>query len=225
VPDGQFHDQEDVIAYTKEHLAPAIIDGKFPRTVFTLVGIGSSIDEQPFEELMHVATPEEYPHREIVCYALADTLDQLPALVSHLLDENTPAFYGGAMFTAGGKTVATHEDMVPAVLTFRVPVNVPERGRQESHAVVRRGRGRSRRIEPTRGEPAASEFGPHSEGIVDEECTRDTRRTGRSARHRAGLRARGRRSGAGGVSAGRRAGAGRCPGGSGGAVRRLRGGR
>lgn len=121
VTDGQFHDQEEVMTYTREHLAPAIIQGKFPRTVFTLVGIGSEADEEQLEELMHTATPEAYPHREIFCYALAETLDQLPALVSHLLDENTPAFYGGATITADDQTVATYEDMVPAVLTFTVP--------------------------------------------------------------------------------------------------------
>lgn len=123
VTDGKFHDQDQVMAYVSEQLAPAIVQGKFPRTVFTLVGLGPEIDEEQLEELMHKATPEEYSYREIFCYALADTLDQLPALVSHLLDENTPAFYGGATITSEGRTVATYEDMVPAVLTFKVPTN------------------------------------------------------------------------------------------------------
>jgi hypothetical protein len=59
--------------------------------VFTLVGIGPRADEEQLEELLHEATPEEHPYREIFCYALAETLDQLPILVNHLLDENTPA--------------------------------------------------------------------------------------------------------------------------------------
>jgi hypothetical protein len=122
VTDGKFHDQDQVLAYTSGQLAPAITQEKFPRTVFTLVGLGPEIDEEQLEELMHKATPDDYPHREIFCYALADTLDQLPTLVSHLLDENTPAFYGGATITSEGRTVATYEDMVPAVLTFKVPV-------------------------------------------------------------------------------------------------------
>lgn len=126
VTDGQFHDQGDVMAYVQRNLAPAITEKKFPRTVFTLVGIGSQADEEQLEELMHKATPEDYPYREIFCYALAETLDQLPTLVSHLLDENTPAFYGGATITSRGQTVMVYEDMVPAVLTFKAPLNARE---------------------------------------------------------------------------------------------------
>lgn len=123
VTDGQFHDMAQVSTYIRQQLAPSIIQGTFPRTVFTLVGIGSSIDEEQMEELAHKVTPREYPFRPIFCYALADTLDQLPTLVSHLLDANTPAFYGGATLSAAGHIVSTYEDMVPAVLTFSVPLH------------------------------------------------------------------------------------------------------
>lgn len=121
VTDGQFHDIEYVKSYIQNQLAPWIREGKFPRTVFTLVGIGSSIDEEQLEELQHKATPRNYPFRPIFCYALAETLDQLPTLVNHLLDTNTPAFYGGATITSDDQIVATYEDMVPAVLIFSVP--------------------------------------------------------------------------------------------------------
>ncbi len=126
VTDGQFHDQGDVIAYVQGNLAPTIMEKKFPRTVFSLVGIGSQVDEEQLEDLLHEATPEEYPYREVFCYALAETLDQLPILVNHLLDENTPAFYGGATITAHEQTVMVYEDMVPAILTFKVPLKARE---------------------------------------------------------------------------------------------------
>lgn len=122
VTDGQFHDMEQVEEYIQQHLAQWIIRGRFPRTVFTLVGVGSSVDEEQLEELAHKGTPKKYPYRPIFCYALAETLEQLPALVSHLLDAQTPAFYGGARILSQNQVVATYEDMVPAVLTFQVPL-------------------------------------------------------------------------------------------------------
>lgn len=127
VTDGKFHDFTDVLAYTKNHLAPAIMGGKFPKTVFTVVGVGKDVDPEQMEELMHEATPESFTGRPIWCYALADSVSQLPELVSHLVDANTPAFYGGATFTdKAGNVVARFEDMVPAVVTFAIPLNAPE---------------------------------------------------------------------------------------------------
>lgn len=121
VTDGKLHDAEDVVAHTAD-LAGAIAAGQFPKTVYTLIGIGSDVDEAQLNRLMHQATPPGYPHREIFCYEMADTLEQLPALVSHLVNQNTPAFYGGATVEAGGQVVQTYEDMVPAVLAFALPL-------------------------------------------------------------------------------------------------------
>ena len=124
VTDGQFHDFDDVRDYTRKMLVPAIADGKFPRTVFTVVGVGKDVDAEQMEELMHEATPESYKGRPIWCYALADHVSQLPELVSHLIEANTPAFWGGAVFTdPNGAIVQTFEDMVPAVVKFALPLN------------------------------------------------------------------------------------------------------
>lgn len=121
VTDGQFHDFAAVMDYTKE-LASAITSGKFPRTNFTVVGVGPDIDPEQMEDLMHDATPKEYGGREIWCYALADSIGELPELVSHLVDENVPAFWGGATIADdAGTTLATFEDMVPAVVEFSLP--------------------------------------------------------------------------------------------------------
>lgn len=121
VTDGQFHDFDDVMDYTQE-LARAIMAGKFPRANFTVVGVGPAVDPEQMEALMHRATPPEYTGREIWCYALADHIGDLPELVSHLVDENTPAFWGGATVTDdAGKTLLTFEDMAPAVIEFEIP--------------------------------------------------------------------------------------------------------
>ncbi len=123
VTDGKFHDFTDVRDYTRTQLCPAIMAGKFPKTVFTVIGVGRDVDPEQMEELMHEATPEEFTGRPIWCYALADSVSQLPELVSHLVDQNTPAFYGGASFFDHANTiVARFEDMVPAVVEFELPL-------------------------------------------------------------------------------------------------------
>lgn len=124
VTDGHFHDAEEVIAYTRDAMAPAIIAGKFPKTVFTVIGIGKDVDPEKMEEFSHEATPENYPGRDIWCYALADEISQLPQLVAHLVDANTPAFYGGAsVLDAKGNILKTYEDMVPTVIEFDLPLD------------------------------------------------------------------------------------------------------
>lgn len=60
VTDGQFHDQEDVIHYTRTALVPAIQQGKFPKTALTLVGVGKQADPEQLEELEHESAPEGY---------------------------------------------------------------------------------------------------------------------------------------------------------------------
>lgn len=125
VTDGQFHDQEEVIEYTRTALIPAIQQGKFPRTAFTLVGVGRQADPEQLEELEHESAPEGYgEHKKgIFCYAMADEISQVPQLVSHLLDANAPAFYGGAVIRdQNGQIVATFEDMVPVVVEFQIPL-------------------------------------------------------------------------------------------------------
>ena len=123
VTDGKFHDFTDVRDYTKSQLVPAIVAGKFPKTVFSVVGVGKDVDPEQMEELMHEATPKSYSGRPIWCYALADSVGQLPELVSHLVDANTPAFYGGATFSdAKGNILARFEDMVPTVVEFELPL-------------------------------------------------------------------------------------------------------
>lgn len=120
VTDGQLHDFDDLIAYTQD-LARAIMKNDFPRTNIVLVGVGSEIDEEQLEQLEE-ATPAEYTGRDIWCHAEAETVDDLPELVAHLLDANIPAFWGGALLKdEQGKIVQAWEDMVPAVIEFELP--------------------------------------------------------------------------------------------------------
>ncbi|GEM46651.1 vWA domain-containing protein [Deinococcus cellulosilyticus] len=124
VTDGHFHDSEDVIEYTHDFLAKAIVEGKFPKTVFTVVGIGNGVNAEMMEEFSHEATPADFPGREIWCYALASEITALPQLVAHLVDANTPAFHGGARIEdEQGRTVKTFEDMVPTVIAFPLPTS------------------------------------------------------------------------------------------------------
>lgn len=119
VTDGQLHDFEDVMAYTGD-LARAIMAGKFPRTSLVLVGVGPAADHEQMEELSE-ATPEGYTGRDIWCCAEAESVEDLPELVAHLLDSNIPAFWGGAVLKdERGRTVAAWEDMVPAVIEFEL---------------------------------------------------------------------------------------------------------
>ncbi|HEY1012887.1 MAG TPA: vWA domain-containing protein [Herpetosiphonaceae bacterium] len=120
VTDGQIHDFDDLTRYTKE-IANAIMAKKFPPANIVLVGVGESIDHEQMEQLGEV-TPKNFTGRDIWCCAEAESVDDLPELVAHLLDTNTPAFWGGAVLKdERGTVLKTWEDMVPAVFEFTVP--------------------------------------------------------------------------------------------------------
>lgn len=120
VTDGQLHDYYEVADYTKE-MAKAIMAGKFPRTNLMLVGVGKYVDHEQMEQLSEMDIAG-YEGRDIWCCAEADVVDDLPELIAHLLDANTPAFWGGAVITdERGRTLLAFEDMVPAVIEFEVP--------------------------------------------------------------------------------------------------------
>jgi hypothetical protein len=122
VTDGQIHDYVAVKEYTRE-IAKAIMDAKFPRTVMMLVGVGPNVMHEQMEELSEMKI-RNYKGRDIWCCAEADVVEDLPELVAHLLDENIPAFWGGATITdAAGRTLVAFEDMVPAVIEFELPKN------------------------------------------------------------------------------------------------------
>ncbi len=120
VTDGQIHDFDAITKYTRE-LASAIMSNKFPPANIVLVGVGESVDHEQMEQLGEV-TPESYTGRDIWCCAEAESVDDLPELVAHLIDANTPAFWGGAVLKdEKGAILQTWEDMVPAVFEFTVP--------------------------------------------------------------------------------------------------------
>lgn len=122
VTDGQIHDFNDLIAYTQD-LANAIMAGKFPRTSLVLVGVGPGVNHEQMETLADV-TPAGFTGRDIWCCAEAESVDDLPELVAHLLDANTPAFWGGAVLRdERGNVIQAFEDMVPAVVEFELPAN------------------------------------------------------------------------------------------------------
>lgn len=122
VTDGQLHDFDDLLRYTQE-LANAIMAGKFPRTSLVLVGVGPDVNHEQMETLAE-STPENFTGRDIWCCAEAESVDDLPELVAHLLDTNTPAFWGGAVLKdEQGRIVQAWEDMVPAVVEFELPAN------------------------------------------------------------------------------------------------------
>jgi acid stress-induced BolA-like protein IbaG/YrbA len=120
ITDGQIHDFDQVIAYTQE-LAGQVERKNFPRTTLVLVGVGPDINHEQMEQLADIEL-EGYTGRDIWCCEEAESMDDLPGLVAHLLDANTPAFWGGAVVKdQRGQTVLAWEDMVPAVFEFELP--------------------------------------------------------------------------------------------------------
>jgi uncharacterized protein YqgV (UPF0045/DUF77 family) len=120
ITDGQIHDFDQVVEYTQE-LARQIEKKNFPRTTLVLVGVGPDIDHEQMEQLSDIELTG-YTGREIWCCEEAESMDDLPGLVAHLLDANTPAFWGGASVKdEQGKTVLAWEDMVPAVFELDLP--------------------------------------------------------------------------------------------------------
>lgn len=86
-----------------------------------LVGVGPDINHEQMETLEE-ATPEDFTGRDIWCCAEAESVDSLPELVAHLLDANTPAFWGGAVLRdERGRVSQSWEDIVPAVVVFELP--------------------------------------------------------------------------------------------------------
>lgn len=122
VTDGKFHDLPDVLRYSTESLGPAIIAGKFCRTNISIVGVGPDIDQHQMEALMSQGSPSDFPGFGIWSYALAESLDDLSGIVSHLVDKNVPAFWGGAtVVDEKGNVLGAFEDMVPAIIELTVP--------------------------------------------------------------------------------------------------------
>jgi hypothetical protein len=120
ITDGQIHDFDQVIAYTQE-LARQIEARNFPRTTLVLVGVGPDIDHEQMEQLAEVELAD-YTGREIWCCEEAESVDDLPGLVAHLLDTKTRAFWGGAVVKdEQGRTLQAWEDMVPAVFEIELP--------------------------------------------------------------------------------------------------------
>lgn len=122
VTDGKFHDLDRVLNYSLEELGPRIMKDEFPRANLSIVGVGPEIDEEQMGKLMHMGSPKGYPGFGIWSYAIAEQIDDLAEVVSHLVDKNTPAFWGGATIEDDkGTTIASFEDMVPAVIELEVP--------------------------------------------------------------------------------------------------------
>lgn len=120
VTDGQIHDFNDLSNYTRD-LAGAMMGKQFPPANIVLVGVGPSVDHEQMEQLAEM-TPDSYTGRDIWCCAEAESVDDLPELVAHLVDANTPAFWGGAVLKdEQGKVLLAWEDMVPTVFEFTIP--------------------------------------------------------------------------------------------------------
>jgi hypothetical protein len=117
VTDGELHDAEEVVNYSRE-IAREIARGKLPRVNFILVGVGDGVNEEQLEEICH----EEYPGiGHLWCHRIAEEIKQVAELVAVLVDETMTVAAGGTIYDDKGQVLKIYEARLPAVLEFEVP--------------------------------------------------------------------------------------------------------
>lgn len=121
ITDGAFHDYDQVLAYAQD-MEQAISEGKLPRIVVSIVGVGDQVSEDQLEQLLHDTRLTDADEATF-CYNLVTEMPGLAAMVAHLVDVDVVAFTGGATITdSDGQVLMSYEDEVPALIELEVPV-------------------------------------------------------------------------------------------------------
>jgi hypothetical protein len=118
VTDGELHDLEEVIAYSKK-LAQDIASGRRNPVKLVLIGVGPDVAEYQMEALDDLDAPIDlWDHK------LASEMRVLEEIFAEVVDKNARVADNGRILDAQGRVVKDYSDTgLPAYLEFEVPAD------------------------------------------------------------------------------------------------------
>ncbi len=118
ITDGELHDLDEVIAYSKR-LAQDVAAGRCHPVKFVLIGIGNEVNEHQMTELDDLDTGTDV---DLWDHKLASEMRLLEEIFAEVVDKNARVADHGRIFDAQGKLVKDYSDRgLPAYLEFEVP--------------------------------------------------------------------------------------------------------
>src|SRR5262249_38633588 len=118
VTDGELHDLDQVIAYTKR-LAKDITNGHRKPVKFVLIGLGPQVNERQMEELDDLDTGTDV---DLWDHKLAAEMRQLAEIFAEVVDKNARVADHGRILDPQGRVVKDYERAgLPAYLEFEMP--------------------------------------------------------------------------------------------------------
>jgi len=120
ITDGELHDLDEVIAYTKR-LAQDISVRRRNPVKLVLIGIGPEVNENQMEELDDLDTGSDV---YIWDHKLASEMRVLEEIFAEVVDKNARVADNGRILDHTGKVIKDYSDTgLPAFLEFEVPAN------------------------------------------------------------------------------------------------------
>src|SRR5207237_4354781 len=120
VTDGELHDLDAVIAYSKR-LAQDVAAGRRHPVKFVLIGLGPDVNEFQMTELDDLDTGTDV---DLWDHKLASEMRVLEEIFAEVVDKNARVADNGRVFDAQGRVVKDYRDVgLPAYLEFEVPAS------------------------------------------------------------------------------------------------------
>src|SRR5262245_406376 len=118
ITDGELHDLDAVLAYSKR-LASEISAGRRHPLKFVLIGIGPDVNESQMEELDDLQTGTDV---DLWDHKLASEMRVLQEIFAEVVDRNARVADSGRILDPQGKVIKDYSDLgLPAYLEFTVP--------------------------------------------------------------------------------------------------------
>jgi len=118
ITDGELHDLDDVIAYSKR-LAKDIAAGRRNPVKFVLIGLGRDVNERQMEELDDLDAGVDV---DLWDHKLASEMRQLEEIFAEVVDKNARVADNGRILDQSGRVVRDYQGVgLPAFLEFTLP--------------------------------------------------------------------------------------------------------
>ena len=118
ITDGELHDLDDVIAYSKR-LAQDVAAGRRRPVKFVLIGIGNEVNEHQMTELDDLDTGTDV---DLWDHKLASEMRVLEEIFAEVVDRNARVADHGRLLDASGRVIKDFEGVgLPAYLEFEAP--------------------------------------------------------------------------------------------------------
>lgn len=118
ITDGELHDLDDVLSYSKQ-LARDIEQGQRRPVKFVLIGLGSQVNERQMEELDDLDSGTSV---DLWDHKIAAEMRVLEEIFAEVVDKHARVADHGKILDARGNVIVDHSDLgLPAYLEFEVP--------------------------------------------------------------------------------------------------------